>query len=178
MVRSLLGRPNLHRIIVSVNIISIYQHDLLFIRDTHPQLTSLSILLPFRMKEPVHTKHISPIPGFRTLRRVPVPYRSILPLELMKRYQCLVVGAANGTLTVAISDQRGKPVLELLKVVTGCAIFPVWVHPARMQLLLHRLERYEHSRIRISRRFYIPTRYKFEAHSMLMMLRHLRGSGS
>jgi hypothetical protein len=130
------------------------------------------------MKQLAHRRPVRPIPGFRTLRRVPVAYRSLLPLELMKRYQCLVVGAAKGTLTVAITDVQNPGVLELLSRVTGCAIFPVWVHPARMHLLLHRLERYERNGIRISRRSYIPTRYKFETHSMLMMLRHLRGSGS
>lgn len=81
-------------------------------------------------------------------------------------------------LTVAISDQQGKSVLELLSGVTGCAIFPVWIHPARMHLLLGRIERYEHGNIHISRRSYVSTRYKIEAHTLVVMLRHLLGSGS
>src|SRR5215831_13639768 len=92
------------------------------------------------MKEPTRRRHVGPIPNFAALRRVPMPYRSTLPLELMKRYQCLVVGAAKGALTVAITDLQDKSVLELLSAVTGCAIFPVWIHPARMQLLLRRIE--------------------------------------
>ena len=121
---------------------------------------------------------VSPIPGFRDLRRVPVAYRSLLPLELMKRYQCLVVGAAKGALTVAITDVQDPEIVELLGRVTGCTIFPVWVHPAKMHLLLHRLERYKRNRFHISKRPYITTLYEIKAHSMLMMLRHLRGPGT
>jgi hypothetical protein len=80
------------------------------------------------------------IPRYSTLRRVPIRYRRILPLSLMKRYQCLVVGSAPGVLTVAITDQDNTVVLDALGELTGLAIFPVLIEPARMRLLLGRLE--------------------------------------
>ncbi len=81
------------------------------------------------------------LPRYRTLRRIPPSCRSILPLRVMKRYQCLVVGAAHKTLTVAITDQHHRAILPLLRMLTGRTIFTVFVDPARMQLLLRRLER-------------------------------------
>jgi hypothetical protein len=91
----------------------------------------------------------------------------------MKRHQCVVVGAAKGALTVAITDQQDHWILELLSRVTGCAIFPVWVHPARMRLLLRRLERSE----QLAKRSCSSTPYQQETHVIMMLLTHLRGSG-
>ena len=85
----------------------------------------------------------SPIPRFDTIRRVPSRYHRIFPLELMKDYQFTVVGAAGNTLTVAITDQRQKYMLESLKKLSGHAVFPVFVDPARMRLLIERIERCE-----------------------------------
>ena len=80
------------------------------------------------------------IPYYPTLRRVPTRYRRMLPLPLMKRYQCLVVGSAPGVLTVAIMDRHNTAVLDALSEFTGRAIFPVLIEAARMRLLLQRLE--------------------------------------
>lgn len=75
------------------------------------------------------------------LRRVPMRYRRTLPLPVMKRYQCIVVGAAQGVLTVAITNPQDTTVIEALKQLTGRAIFPVLIDPTRMRLLIDRIER-------------------------------------
>ncbi len=100
---------------------------------------------PGAMKERVHSLDGSPIPRFRALRRVPPSYRSVLPLKVMKRYQCLVVGGAQDALTVAITDRQDTSILPLLRKLTGRVIFPVWVDPFRMRLLIRRLERSRNS---------------------------------
>jgi type II secretion system (T2SS) protein E len=88
------------------------------------------------------------IPRLDTIRRVPSRYHSILPLELMKNYQFVVIGAAHGSLTVAIIDQRQRPILESLQRLTGRSIFFVYVNPARMCLIIDRIERSERRRCR------------------------------
>ena len=85
----------------------------------------------------------NPIPQLSELRRAPLRYRHILPLTIMKRYQCIVVGAAKGKLTIAITDSQNMEVIESLSRYTGKTIFPVLIHPKRMQLLLQRIERRE-----------------------------------
>ncbi len=86
------------------------------------------------------------IPQLFALRRVPMRYRRILPLVIMKRYQCIVVGSAPGVLTVAITDRQNTSIIESLRGFTGQAIFPVLIDPTRMRLLIQRIERYEQSR--------------------------------
>ncbi len=88
------------------------------------------------------------IPRLDTIRRVPSRYHHILPLEVMKDYQFIVVGAARGSLTVAITDQQQQPLVESLKKLTGCSIFTVFVDPARMHLLIDRVERCERRKYR------------------------------
>ena len=93
------------------------------------------------MKETGHERHLRLIPRFRSLRRVPEPYRHVLPLKVIMRYQCLVVGAAQDTLTVAITDRQDTSILTILSKLTGRAIFPVLVDPVRMHLLIQRIDR-------------------------------------
>ena len=84
------------------------------------------------------------IPHFSDLRRVPSRYRQVLPLSIMQRYQCLVVGSAPGVLTVAITDRHNTSTLQTLQALhqyTGQAIFPVLIDQGRMRLLLQRIER-------------------------------------
>lgn len=83
------------------------------------------------------------IPQLFVLRRVPMRYRRVLPLTVMKRFQCIVVGSAPGVLTVAITDRHNTAVIESLSKYTGQAIFPVLIDPTRMRLLIRRIERYE-----------------------------------
>lgn len=80
------------------------------------------------------------MPRFDTVRWVPKRFRGLLPLEVMKRYHCVVVGGAYGVLTVAFIDEQSAYVIEGLKKLTGQDIFPVLVNPIRMRLLLQRIE--------------------------------------
>ena len=83
------------------------------------------------------------IPQLIIIRRVPVRYRQFLPLTVMKRFQCIVVGSAQGVLTVAITDPQNTLAIESLRQITGQAIFPVLIDPNRMRLLIQRIERCE-----------------------------------
>ena len=86
------------------------------------------------------------IPQYSDLRRIPIRFHHILPLRVMKRYQCAVIGSAQGILTVAITTRRDTSLIETLTRLTGRPIFPVWVSPARMRLLIQRMECWEHRR--------------------------------
>src|SRR5437764_5302216 len=88
----------------------------------------------------------NPIPQLSELRRAPLCYRHILPLTIMKQYQCIVVGAAKGKLTIAITDTQNLEVIEALSRYTRKTIFPVLIDPKRMHLLLQRIERREQGR--------------------------------
>jgi Type II secretion system (T2SS), protein E, N-terminal domain len=103
-------------------------------------------------------------PRFNTLRWVPLRYRRILPLEVMKRYQCIVVGATQGELTVAFASRQNKSVIGALMKMTGYTIFPVLVAPARIRLLIHRIESYERHRRSLNWPYYV---HWFQMHSML-----------
>lgn len=102
------------------------------------------------MEETVHDRHIRLMPRFRSLRRVPTPYRDVLPLKMMMQHQCLVVGATQDMLTVAITDRQDISILTLLSKLTGRTIFPVLVDPVRMHLLIQRIDRYQHNRGNVS----------------------------
>lgn len=93
------------------------------------------------MNESVERGHSVPIPHFSDLRRVPMRYREILPLPILKHYHCLVVGSAPGVLTIAITKQDSASTLQALQQYTGKAIFPVLIDKKRMRLLLWKLER-------------------------------------
>jgi hypothetical protein len=88
------------------------------------------------------------IPRLYILRRVPQQYHRVLPLNIMKRYQCIVVGDAQGVLTVAIANQETLTCMESIKKLTSRAVFPVLVDPARISLLIRRIERDERFRAR------------------------------
>src|SRR5436190_23886603 len=93
-----------------------------------------------KMQARAPSVHGNLIPQYSDLRRIPLRYQHILPLEVMKRYHCAVIGSAHGVLTVAITTRRDPSLIETLTRLTGCPIFPVWVSPARMRLLILRLE--------------------------------------
>lgn len=84
-------------------------------------------------------------------------YHRVLPLPVMKRYRCVVVGRSARNLTVGIpEDEREQTdLLDFLQTLTGAAIFPVLVEPRRMHLLLTRMERYQLFRRRYSRAYYV-----------------------
>lgn len=115
------------------------------------------------------------IPQLYVLRRVPMRYRRMLPLTIMKRFQCIVVGSAQGVLTVAITDRQNTSVIESLRRITGQAIFPVLIDPNRMRLLIQRIERYEQvfsARTRHAREqvYYLHMKRQFQVSSIMMLL--------
>jgi hypothetical protein len=95
------------------------------------------------MKDTANNVRGNLIPQLCVLRRVPVRYRQFLPLTVMKRFQCIVVGSAQGVLTIAITDPQNTLAIESLRRITGQAIFPVLIDPNRMRLLIQRIERCE-----------------------------------
>lgn len=89
------------------------------------------------------------IPHLQSLRRIPTRYRRILPLEVMKQYQCAIVGADEGVLTLAITNMCAISTIIVLSEMTESVIFPVLVDASRMRHLIKRLEytdRYRHKR--------------------------------
>ncbi len=115
------------------------------------------------------------IPQLYVLRRVPTRYRRMLPLTIMKRFQCIVVGSAQGVLTVAITDRQNTSVIESLRSITGQAIFPVLIDPTRMRLLIQRIERYEqvfsartqHTREQV---YYLHMKRQLQVSSIMILL--------
>ena len=103
------------------------------------------------------------IPRLYDFRRVPARCQRILPLHVMKQYQCVVVGTEYSILTVAITNRHDTSVIDFLRELTGRTIFPVLIDPARMRLLLHRLERNERYRRRLSYPSYL---YRFQVPSV------------
>jgi hypothetical protein len=103
--------------------------------------------------------HEGPPPNFKSIRRVPTRCEHMLPLSLMLRYQCIVVGTARDALTLAISDERQGQPIETLERLMGCAIFTVLVDSVRMRLLLARLERREQQKQGkvVGRPYYVHT---------------------
>ena len=85
------------------------------------------------------------IPKLWTLRRIPGRYRYLLPVAVMKRHQCVIVGGEGSILTVAITSPKDTSIFQAISVLTGCTIFPVLVDPVRMRLLIRRIERLEYA---------------------------------
>ncbi|GHO84328.1 hypothetical protein [Dictyobacter formicarum] len=84
-----------------------------------------------------------PLPRLAPLRRVPLRYSSLLPLHMILRYQCIVIGKSKGSITVAFTDQKSLYILPLIADLTGCHVFPVTIDSCLMRLLLQRLVRAE-----------------------------------
>jgi len=97
------------------------------------------------------------IPRLNDVRRVSDRYHRVLPLPVIKRYQCIVVGKSARNLTIGIpeGEREQTDLLAFLQTLTGAAIFPVLVEPRRMHLLITRMERYQHFRRRYSRAYYV-----------------------
>lgn len=99
---------------------------------------------------------IFPMPRLAPLRRVPVRYSSLLPLHMILRYQCIVIGKSGGAITVAFTDQQNLTVVPLIAGLTGCHVFPVIIDRRLMSLLLLRLERAEREKSRRRYRYSSP----------------------
>lgn len=130
------------------------------------------------MKDISEIVQVNPMPQLVTIRRIPMRYRRILPLPIMKQNQCIVVGAAQGILTVALTDRDNWAVIESLSRYTGRAIFPVLIEPQRMRLLLQRTERWEKCRRNIYSKgkqlqefeYYPHTLHQSQTSSIVMLL--------
>jgi len=124
------------------------------------------------VKEMAPEIHSNVIPRFSDLRRVPTPYQRILSLKAMRQYRCVIVGAAQGMLTVAITDTEAMSFIDFLSKITQRSIFLVFVEPGRMDLLLHRLERQERRR---GRRLY-PMSFlpPYQIDVIAILLTHLK----
>jgi hypothetical protein len=96
-----------------------------------------------KMQAPAQGVRGNQMPQFPGLRRLPMRYQYILPLAVMKLYRCAVIGSAQGVLTVALADRGDTPLVEILTMLTGRTIFPVWVKPSRLRLLIRRRERWQ-----------------------------------
>ena len=108
------------------------------------------------------------IPRLSTLRRIDPRYRRLLPLHVMKRYQCIVVGGKRGMLTVAVAGRHSEHVVAYLGQQTGCAIFPVSIEPERMRVLLQRAEWSECHKESVKRN--TPFLHPLLLHSLLPLL--------
>jgi hypothetical protein len=105
-----------------------------------------------------NSEHSGPgsiIPRLNNVRRVPVRYHRTLPLPVVKRYQCIVLGSSAHVLTVGITEQESSALFVFLQILTGTAIFPVLVEPKKMRLLIARVERYQRFRKRYSHAYYV-----------------------
>ena len=85
-----------------------------------------------------------PVPRLYDVRRVPVRYHRVLPLSVVRRYRCVVLGASRNALTVGITESHNTALLDFLHMLTGATIFPVLVEPKLMCLLIKRIERSQH----------------------------------
>ena len=121
-----------------------------------------------KMQATAPSVHGNLIPQYSDLRRLPMCYQHILPLEVMKRYHCAVVGSAQGVLTVAITNERDTSLIETLTRLTGRPIFPVWVSPARMRLHIQRMECWEHRRNQMLRLPHFLS--SFQIHTIAVVL--------
>src|SRR5437016_1068700 len=106
------------------------------------------------------------IPRLVCLRRVPTRYRHVLPLSIMKTYQCIVVGGEPGFLTVAITNRKNITLLKILGELIGCTIFPVLIDPGHLHLLIRRMERSEHEKHKALNK--LAAGYPLHLRSMLM----------
>ena len=117
------------------------------------------------MKEMACSVNGYQMPRFDSVRRVPKHFRGLLPLEVMKRYHCVVLGSDYGVLTVAFTGEQSAYVIEKLKKLTGRDIFPVLVNPIRMRLLLQRVEYCQQYKVLSRRPCYL---YRRPIRSMLI----------
>ena len=106
-------------------------------------------------------------PRFDTVRHVPLRYREMLPMQVMRQCRCIVVGSGRGVLTVAFDEQPGIHVINGISRLTGQAIFPVLIRPARMNLLLQRIEFWHSCHVSRNHRYYL---HRYHVHAMLQML--------
>jgi len=102
-----------------------------------------------------HGRHSQQLPRFDRVRWVPKRFKGMLPLEVMQRYQCIVVGGTQRKLTVAFASRQNAYVLAGLKKITGKEIFPVLMSPARLRRLLARAAAWQPQHDSFSAHYYV-----------------------
>ena len=108
------------------------------------------------------------IPRLYALRRIDPRYRHVLPIHIMKRFRCIVVGGKRGVLTVALAGENSEHIIPYLHQQTGCSIFPVLIEPERLRLLLQRAEWSECNKESVKRNK--PLLHPLLLHSLLPLL--------
>src|SRR5579863_2158422 len=96
-------------------------HPLVILKERHCSISLSSTLRS--VKTMVYDLQEGSIPRFYSLRRIPRECSSILPLEVMKRYQCVVVGLTGRTLTLAITHPRYLFLCKVISKLTGYTVF-------------------------------------------------------
>lgn len=61
----------------------------------------------------------------------------------MKQYQCAIIGAEQGMLTLAVTEQLALPTLVVMSGIIARPLFPVIVDASRMRSLIRRIENAE-----------------------------------
>ena len=115
-----------------------------------------------------HLVNCGSIPHMASLRWVPKRYRRMIPLQLMQKYQCVVIGGESNALTAAVTNEKSSALLQSLGQRTGRIIFPVLIEPARMHLLIRRIERAEREKHKPLNTKNLG--YPLQVRSMLMFL--------
>lgn len=113
------------------------------------------------------------IPRLFSLRRVAKRYWQVLPLEVMRRYQCVVIGTEGDALTIAIADERSTRIFGVIRMLTGRKVFPVLIESEHMSLLLRRIERdacIAHNRLHHLPRPYFIDLFPHDIHTILLLL--------
>ncbi len=93
------------------------------------------------LKEMAYLVRQGPLPRLSSLRYIPLRYRGWLPQSVARRYQCLVIGLAQGVVTVALARPGNAAFYALLEEITSCTVFPVLAPPSSLRLAIRRLER-------------------------------------
>ena len=88
-------------------------------------------------------------------------------MQVMRQCRCIVVGSGRGVLTVAFDERPGVRVVHGLRNLTGQTIFPVLIRPARMNLLLQRIEFWHSCHASRNHQYYL---HRYPIHALLQLL--------
>jgi hypothetical protein len=75
------------------------------------------------------------VPYLSPPQHIPSSVRNLLPLEVMRQFQCLPIGRDRNSLTVALADPTDRGALHRLEEITGLTIFPVMTDPEALEAL-------------------------------------------
>lgn len=75
------------------------------------------------------------VPYLAPPQHIPNSVRNLLPLDVMRQFQCLPIGRDRNSLTVALADPTDRSALHRLEEITGLTIFPVMTDPEALEAL-------------------------------------------